>query len=143
VNALSQSRVLAYERLIAAFNNNDLSVVAQVMAQDLVYTIPGSSPIAGRTEGILEHLAVLGKARALSGGTLKLTPAAVAVDGDYLLVWGRIQAHRSGYSLDAEHCVMYHFEGEKIVEGRTVPTDLYVFDDFWAKALSAEPLQQA
>ena len=81
---------------------------------------------------MLAHLSILKQARELSGGTLRLEPCAVAADGDYLVVWGRITAERLGRRLDSEHCVMYRFVNGKIVEGRTVPVDLYAFDEFWS-----------
>ena len=124
--------VTAYKGMIAAFNANDLSAVEALVSADLVYSIPGKSPIACHTRGVAEHLKMLKAARERSGGTLRLAPQAVAADGDYLIVWGRITAERAGKKLDSDHCVMYRFEGGKIVEGRTVPVDLYAFDEFWA-----------
>jgi uncharacterized protein len=124
--------VLAYKRMIAAFNANDLGAVEALVDPDLVYTIPGTSPIACHTTGVIPHLTVLKQARELSSGTLRLEPRAVAADGDYLVVWGRITAERAGRRLDSDHCVMYRFAHGRIVEGRTVPVDLYAFDQFWS-----------
>lgn len=124
--------VAAYRRMIAGFNQNDLGAVAALVDENIVYVIPGRSPIACETRGLAAHLGALKLARERSGGTLKLEPSAVAADGDYLVVWGRITAQREGRTLDCEHCVMYRFENGKIVEGRTVPTDLYAFDEFWS-----------
>jgi len=124
--------VAAYKRMIAAFNANDLGAVEALIDADLVYTIPGSSPLACHTRGVVAHLQMLKGARERSGGTLRLEPRAVAADGDYLIVWGRITAEREGKRLDSEHCVMYRFSNGKIVEGRTVPVDQYAFDAFWS-----------
>jgi ketosteroid isomerase-like protein len=118
--------------MIEAFNASDLSVVEQVVAADLVYTLPGRSVLAGCTHGVAQHLSMLRRARQLTNGTLRLTPEAVAVDGDTLFVWGTIRATRDARRLESKHCVVYRFEKGKIVEGRTVPTDLYAFDEFWA-----------
>lgn len=123
--------VSAYKRMIAAFNANDLSVVEALIHPDLEYTIPGNSPIACHTLGVAAHLSALRRARELSGGTLRLEPQAVAAEGDFLFVWGRISAQRPGKSLDCDHCVMYRFRDGKVVEGRTIPVDLYRFDEFW------------
>jgi ketosteroid isomerase-like protein len=123
--------VSAYKRMIAAFNNNDLSAVEALIHPDLEYTIPGDSPIACHTRGVAAHLSALRRARELSLGTLRLDPQAVAAEGDFLFVWGRISARRPGKSLDSEHCVMYRFSEGKVVEGRTLPVDLYRFDEFW------------
>ena len=124
--------VTAYKRMIAAFNNNDLSAVESLVHPDMVYSIPGKSPIACNTRGVSAHLGVLRHVRELSLGTLRLEPRAVAADGDLVFVWGRISAQRPGKSLDSEHCVMYKFSEGKVVEGRTIPLDLYRFDEFWS-----------
>ncbi|HEX2730177.1 MAG TPA: nuclear transport factor 2 family protein [Polyangiaceae bacterium] len=130
-----QSQPIAiYKRMIAGFNANDLSIVREVVSEDIVYTLPGRSELAGTTRGIEPHLAMLRRARELSGGTLRLEPEALAVDGDYLFVWGTISAARGPHRLLAKHCVVYRFANERIVEGRTVPTDLYLFDEFWNSA---------
>lgn len=124
--------VVAYRRMIAAFNANDLGAVEALIDPSLQYTLPGKSPLACTTRGMEPHLRMLKAARELSGGTLHLEPRAVAADGDYLVVWGRITAEREGKRLDSDHCVMYRFSQGKIVEGRTLPVDLYAFDAFWS-----------
>lgn len=130
--AAEHPNVVAYRRMIEGFNANDLGAVAKLVDDSIVYTIPGRSLIACETTGLDAHLSALKRARELSQGTLKLAPLAIAADGDYLVVWGRITAEREGRTLDCEHCVMYRFRSGKIVEGRTVPTDLYAFDAFWS-----------
>lgn len=131
MNSSEDPRLVSYRSMIGAFNSGDLSLIHDWVAEDLVYTIPGRSRLAGQTLGLAAHLAVLRKARELSGGTLRLTPLATALDGDYLLIWGHLKAERLGRSFSAAHGVMYRFEGSKVVEGRTIPTDLYAFDAFW------------
>ena len=132
VHPSQHPNVVAYKRMIAAFNANDLGAVEALVDPDLVYTIPGLSPIACHTRGVVQHLSMLKAARERSGGTLRLEPRAVAADGDYLVVWGRITAQHAGKLLDSDHCVMYRFANGKIVEGRTVPVDQYAFDAFWS-----------
>lgn len=130
--AVESPLVTKYRRMMAAFNANDLSGVEEFVAEDIRYTIPGKSPLAGTTIGILEHLRALSLAKELSQGTLKLTAAATAVDGDYLFIWGRISAQRAGKMLDCDHGVVFRFADGKVVEGRTLPSNLYEFDDFWS-----------
>jgi hypothetical protein len=132
VDSSEHPNVVAYKRMIAAFNANDLSAVEALVDADLTYFIPGRSPVACHTRGVSEHLRALRRARELSCGTLRLEPRAVAADGDYLFVWGRITAERAGKRLDSEHGVMYRFKDGKVIEGRTLPVDLYSFDEFWS-----------
>ncbi len=125
--------VVAYFRMIRAFNENDLDAVRALLHEDVVYTIPGSSPIAGTARGVAEHLAQLKSARVLSNNTLRLDPTDVVASAKRLFVYGRITAQLGDRRLDSEHLVVFRFEGGRIVEGRTVPIDLYEFDAFWAE----------
>lgn len=129
--------VAAYERLIRAFNANDLPAMTSHFHPDVTYVIPGQSPVAGRAHGVAEHLAQLKRARELSGGTLRFDPRTMAASGDRLFVFGRITAERNGRRLDADHMVMFRFDDGRIVEGRTIPLDLYEFDEFWRNASGA------
>jgi ketosteroid isomerase-like protein len=133
MNDAESPLVSAYFRMIRAFNENDLGAVRELLREDVVYTIPGRSPIAGTARGISEHLAQLQKARALSNDTLRLTPTDVVANANRLFVYGRITAERGKKRLDSEHLVVFRFEASRIVEGRTVPIDLYEFDAFWAE----------
>jgi ketosteroid isomerase-like protein len=117
--------------MIAAFNASDLGAVEALVDPDLEYTLPGKSPLACSTRGVGLQLRMLKAARELGGGTLRLEPRAVTTAGDDLLVWGGITAERRGKRLDSDHCVMYRFSQGKLVEGRTLPVDLYAFDAFW------------
>lgn len=119
--------------MIRAFNENDLGVVRTLLHEDVVYTIPGRSPIAGTARGIEQHLEQLRKARALSNNTLRLEPTDVVASHERLFVYGRITAQRGERRLDSEHLVVFRFAEGRIVEGRTVPLDLYQFDAFWTE----------
>jgi ketosteroid isomerase-like protein len=129
---LPHPNVTRYWQLIEAFNSGDLNVVAELLDHDIVYTIPGRSPIAGQTRGVRAHIEALRFARERSEGTLRLEPRAVVADDEYLFVYGRITARRRGKVMDSDHCVVFRFSDGRIVEGRTVPLDLYAFDEFWA-----------
>ena len=126
------ANVAAYWRLIDAFNRSDLDTVGAVLDPDIVYTIPGRSPVACHTRGIAAHLDALRRVRERSGNSLKLQPVTVSGAGDRVFVYGRITASREGKRLDGDHYVMFRFAGGRIVEGITLPVDLYAFDDFWA-----------
>jgi ketosteroid isomerase-like protein len=128
----ADANVAAYWRLIDAFNRSDLDAVGAVLDPDIVYTIPGRSPVACHTRGIAAHLDALRRVRERSGNTLKLEPLAVTGGGDRVFVYGRISAAREGKQLDSDHYVVFRFAGGRIVEGITLPVDLYAFDEFWA-----------
>ena len=126
------ANILYYWRMIDAFNRNDLALVTELLDPAILYTIPGRSVLAGETRGVAAHVAMLRLARERSGGTLKLEPRSVAAADEHLFVYGRISAVRAGKQLDSDHYVVFRFANNRVVEGRTIPADLYAFDEFWA-----------
>jgi ketosteroid isomerase-like protein len=124
--------VARYRRMMAAFNAGDLSTITELVASDVDYVVPGKSLLAGHTRDIAGLIEMLRRGKELSGGTLRLELRSVVADAEYLFVYGRVRAERPGKQLDTEHCVVFRFQGEKIVAGRTVPVDLYAFDAFWS-----------
>jgi len=124
--------VVSYRRMMEAFNRNDLSTVSELVSAQVDYVVPGRSPLAGHTHDISGLLGMLRKSKELSQGTLRLDLRSVVADDEHLFAYGRIRAERAGKKLDSDHCVIFRFENAKIVAGRTVPVDLYEFDEFWA-----------
>jgi ketosteroid isomerase-like protein len=118
--------------MMEAFNRNDLSTVQDLVAPNVDYVVPGRSLIAGRTTDLPGLLGMLRRSKELSEGTLRLDVTSTVADDRFLFVYGRVRAERAGKTFDSEHCVVFQFDNGKIVAGRTVPVDLYAFDDFWS-----------
>ena len=82
---------------------------------------------------ILLTTAASRRVKELSGGTIAFEPKVFLADDRALMVYGRATAEREGKKLDIDHAYLYLFNDEgKVVEGRTIPVDLYAFDDFWS-----------
>ena len=128
----NHANVDRYLRSVEAFNKDDLQAALEYTAEDVVYRIPGRSPIAGEFHGLADYHAALRRVRERSGNTLSLEPRAVLANDEYLIVYGRLRAERAGKRLDCDHCVMFRFADGKVVEGRTIPLDQYAFDEFWS-----------
>jgi hypothetical protein len=123
--------VARYTRMMEAFNAGDLSTISELVAPTVEYIVPGRSPIAGHAHGLAALLELLGRAKERSGGSLRLDLRSVLADDEHLFAYGRVSAVRNGKKLDSDHCVVFRFADGKIVEGRTIPVDLYAFDAFW------------
>ena len=125
--------VLHYIRAIQAFNENDLNTVKETTSENIVYRIAGRSPLAGEYRGIEQFGKVLQLAKELSDDTIAFEPKVVLADDEYVMVYGRATAKREGKILDIDHAYLYRFDDNgKFVEGRTIPVDLYTFDEFWS-----------
>jgi ketosteroid isomerase-like protein len=131
--AEQHSNVLHYIRAIQAFNENDLNTVKETTSENVAYRIAGRSPLAGEYRGIEQFGKVLQLAKELSGGTIAFEPKVILADDEYVMVYGRAKAKRGEKTLDIDHAYLYRFDDDgKFVEGRTIPVDLYAFDEFWS-----------
>ena len=125
--------LLRLRRSLHAFNKGDLEAAKEVFSETLVYYVAGKSLIAGEYYGIDQFFALLQRVKALSGGTLTLTPQIMLGDDKAIMMYVHATARREGKMLDIEQAYYYRFgENNKIVEGRTIPVDLYAFDEFWS-----------
>jgi ketosteroid isomerase-like protein len=125
--------ILRYMHTIKAFNDNDLNAASEYCSEDIVYRIVGRSPIAGEYRGIEQFDNALKLVKELSGETIKFEPQVVLADNQAVMVYGHATAQREGKTLNTDHAYLYRFNnGGKIIEGRTIPVDLYAFDEFWS-----------
>ena len=125
--------VLRYIQAIRAFNDNDIDAVGEYFSENIVYCIPGRSPVAGEFHGIEQFARALKLVKELSGGTIKFEPQVVLANDQAVMAYGHATAQRRGKTLDIDHAYLYRFDKEgKIVEGRTIPVDLHAFDEFWS-----------
>lgn len=122
-----------YLYTVRAFNDNDIDAASKYCSENIVYRIAGKSLIAGEYRGIEQFDKALKLVKELSGDTIKFEPQLVLADDKAVMVYGHATAQREGKTLDIDHTYLYLFNKEgKIIEGRTIPVDLYAFDEFWS-----------
>ena len=120
---------------IQEFNENKLSNSTDTLnfSENIVYRIAGRSPIAGEYHGIEQFTKALKLIKELTGGTIAFKPQIVLADDRTVMAYGRATAKREGKTLDIEHVYLYQLDEKgNIIEGKTIPVDLYAFDEFWA-----------
>jgi ketosteroid isomerase-like protein len=125
--------VLRIMRGIQAFNENDIDTVKGIFSEDIVYRVPGRSPMAGEYRGIDEVGKLLQRARKLTGGTATIEPKVVLGDEKSVMVYGHATGKREGKRLDIDNAYLYQFDDDgKCIEARVIPADLYAYDKFWS-----------
>jgi ketosteroid isomerase-like protein len=127
--------ILRYMRGIQEFNENDLNNTIETLtfSENIVYRIAGKSPIAGEYRGIEKFNTMLQLVKELSGGTIAFEPKIVLADDRTIMAYGRATAKREGKTLDIDHAYLYRLDEKgEIIEGITIPVDLYAFDAFWS-----------
>lgn len=114
-----------------AFNKNDLETANKIVSEDIIYKVSGRGPVSRIYEGRLMFRKLIEKVKELSGGTVTIKPLVTLADDEYVFVLARVTGRRGEKVLDIEHCYLYRFSNGQLVEGRTMPVDLYEFDEFW------------
>ena len=69
--------ILRYMRSVRAFNENDLNTVLEIFSENVVYRIPGRSPLAGEYHGVEQFGRALQLVKELSRGTASIEPQVV------------------------------------------------------------------
>ena len=133
MTAEQHPNVTQYIRVIRAFNENDINTITETCNENIIYRIAGKGPLAGEYRGIEQFGKALQLAKELSGGTITFEPKVILADDKHVMVYGHATAEREGKALDIDHAYLYRFNDEgRLVEGRTIPVDLYAFDEFWS-----------
>jgi uncharacterized protein len=117
----------------SAFGRGDFSALQdQFFAENIIWHVAGTGPLAGRYEGIAEVMAVLGKISELSEGTVETELHDVLVSADHTVALATIRAERSGKQLQLNLVHVIHSENGKAAEVWTYSSDPAAAAEFWA-----------
>jgi len=116
-----------------AFNEADVATLAELMADDVTWTTPGESTVAGTARGRDAVLTQFGRYGGETDGTFKADLAAVFEGaGGRVIGLHHNSAARAGHELDTDCCIVFEVEHGKIVSGSEHFSDLDNWDKFWS-----------
>ncbi|CAM3655965.1 nuclear transport factor 2 family protein [Smaragdicoccus niigatensis] len=124
------SNVEFVRTMVEAFQRGDLDTVGSCFADDAVWELPGTSPVAGTYTGPEQIVGFLADSFVRSGGTLRLELIEI-LGSD----WGAVQvqrvlAERDGRTLDCVELLAHEVRDGKIVRTYHRP-DQYAIDAFF------------
>jgi uncharacterized protein len=131
--------VALVERMYELFNKGDLEAVKrEVFAPDLVWNLPGRSPVGGVKNGPDEVIAFFGG----------LVRTGIQVDLERIDAWGEdtvVEVHlghgeAGGASLNALNCTHYRIRDGKIAEVQVYLSDQYGADNFFWATIDMAPI---
>jgi ketosteroid isomerase-like protein len=125
------SKISAIERFFVAYAGDDRLAIAEVLSEDIEWTIPGHHPLSGTKRGIDEVLAFFA---ALATAGFKAEPLFLDENSEYV-----VDVHR-GYSTDGVGVVdtiwalIWHFDGDgKVDRVLNLSGDQHAMDQYvWA-----------
>jgi ketosteroid isomerase-like protein len=121
------------------FKSGDMAKLrAEIFAPDLVWHLPGRSPVAGDKQGVDEVLGFFGSLRKLG---LTVTPEGMTPLGEEKVAeFYHATGAAGGAELKAYNCNLYTVRGGRIVEVQVFMADQYGYDAFAWAGFQLKPL---
>ena len=114
------------------YRGGPVGPVAELLAEDVVWHVPGASPIAGDHRGREAVIAYFVRRRALADDTFVLYPKGVLEDGDAVVQLVDGEAVVDGERRTWSTAGVYRTAGGLIAEVWLVPLSLDAFDQIWS-----------
>jgi ketosteroid isomerase-like protein len=114
-----------------AFAKGDIPDVLSRFAEDIVWHVPGRSPVGGDYRGHDGVMSFFGKLMEMSGGTFALEVHDLLATDDHAVALIRATAERDGTSRAFNSAHVWHVADGKATEFWALSTDPYADDEFW------------
>ena len=110
----------------------DVEPLLALLADDVVWHVPGRSAIAGEHRGREGARRYFENRRATALNTFRVEVKAVLSEGDLVMQLADGTAEVDGGRSSWRTVGVFRVHGERIAECWVVPFDLYAFDEIWA-----------
>jgi uncharacterized protein len=117
------------------YAGGSVDAVAKLLAADIIWHVPGKSPIAGDHRGVTQVIEYFERRRGLASATMSMRPGEVIFEGDAVAQFVEGSAVLDGQSVSWKTIGIYRIDVEhrQIREVWLVPLDSELFDRIWSK----------
>lgn len=116
-----------------AFNEADVEALQMILADDVTWTTPGESTVAGTARGRNAVLTQFGRYAGETDGTFKADLLDVCEgDGGRVIAIHHNTGTRNGTKLETRCCIVFDIRDGQVASGTENFFDLYNWDQFWA-----------
>jgi len=111
----------------------DAAVLMELLADDVVWHVPGKNLLSRDYQGKVEVAGFFGRVRELSGGTIRVELLDVLEGDEHAIALVRVHGEREGRSLGGQfQAFTYRIADGKIAEFWFMVEDRYAVDAFWS-----------
>jgi acyl-CoA thioesterase FadM/ketosteroid isomerase-like protein len=121
----------------AMYAGGPIEPVEALLAEDIVWHVPGSSPIAGDYRGRQAVLDYFRHRRARADGTMRIVEHHQVVQGDTMLRFADGEATLGGEQRRWRTVGVYRVQDDRLAEAWLVPLDSREFEAAWGASRSA------
>ncbi|MGN6276525.1 MAG: nuclear transport factor 2 family protein [Solirubrobacterales bacterium] len=116
------------------YSGGSIDKVVDLLAEDIVWHVPGSSPIAGDHRGTTAVIAYFRRRRQLAGATMKMKPGEMLETGDAVAQFVSGSATLDGEEVSWQTVGVYRIDPAQVQirEAWLVPLDGDLFDRIWS-----------
>ncbi len=116
------------------YGGGSVDAVAELLAEDIVWHVPGASPIAGDHRGVKGVIAYFEQRRRLAGATMQMEPGEVLESGEAVVQLVAGSADMGGHRVTWQTVGVYRVDADQgwIREVWLVPLDSELFDRIWS-----------
>jgi ketosteroid isomerase-like protein len=139
VHPIVSPAVALVTRFYQAYAIEDLEGMRAVLAQDIVWRIPGRNSISGDHHGIEETMYFFTQ---LTKAQFKADVHALVGNDEYAIDSHRGWGSYGGSSLDIEWVIVWRVRDGKIIEGTDFAFDQEAADIFYSAVYPLKPLSQ-
>jgi uncharacterized protein len=125
------------ERQRAMYAGGELEPVAALLAEDILWHVPGASPIGGDYRGREAVLGYFAQRRELAGGEISIVKHGELGAGDVLVQLADGHATLGGEPLSWRTAGIYRVADGRIVEAWLVPLESGAFEQAWCRTRAA------
>ena len=114
------------------YADGDPGPASALLAEDVVWHVPGRNRIAGEHRGREAVLRYFHARREAMGGTFRVHVHDVLANDERVVILAGGRAERAGRPVTWETAGIFRIAGGRIAECRLVPFDQYEFDAIWS-----------
>ena len=130
---MSHPNLKLIHNFFEAYVQGDLAGLQQVASEQIRWVFPGNNPLSGVKPGIEAVIAFFDTMGGIMGSSkVEVEKLVTGVNDGYVVECQHISTYRDeGPNLDHDWCVLWKFEGGKIVEGKHLASDQKAVDEFY------------
>jgi uncharacterized protein len=134
---MEHPNALAYRRTADAFRAGDRDTLTELIDEDVVWHVPGSSSMAGDIHGREALFQFLDRLREVTDGTFVLKEHDVLGSDDHVVALSHMSAIHEGESVSIDVVSVFHFKDGRQQERWFHPSDTAAWDRMLGRSKSA------